>query len=96
MELTDSRFERYSMGLDEDRRTEMSAYPPTSTDPAIFEAVCAQCETLAVTFQRAEGALDSAPVFCSNCGRLRGLMGSIRKMAHESAAPHSSGLLNRP
>jgi hypothetical protein len=26
-------------------------------------------------------------VFCSNCGRLRGLMGSIRKMAHESTAP---------
>jgi len=65
----------------------MSAPPPTCTDPATFEAVCAQCETLAVTFQHAEGALDDAPVFCSNCGRLRGLMGSIRKMAHESTAP---------
>jgi hypothetical protein len=60
---------------------------PASTGRATFEPICSNCETVAVTFECAEGALDNTPVFCGNCGRLRGLIGAIRKLAHESSAP---------
>jgi hypothetical protein len=62
----------------------MNAHP-ASTGRAAFEAVCSNCETVAVRFKCAEGALDDTPVFCGNCGRLRGLMGAIRKLAHAPA-----------
>jgi hypothetical protein len=55
-----------------------------------FESICANCETVAVTLDCAEGALDDAPVFCQNCGRLRGLIGAIRKLARQSAEPLGS------
>ena len=61
-----------------------------SIDRATFEPICSNCETVAMTFECAEGALDNTPVFCGNCGRLRGLIGAIRKLAHESSAPAAS------
>lgn len=73
----------------------MSASRPTCAGPDTFETICSQCATLAVTFHHAEGALDSTPVFCSNCGRLRGLIGSIRKMAHEGPALLTPTVLSR-
>jgi hypothetical protein len=64
----------------------MSVHLASTGGPA-FESICSNCKTVAVTFECAEGALDDTPVFCGNCGRLRGLMGAIRKMAHETADP---------
>ena len=64
----------------------MSAHPGP-VGQAAFEAVCPDCGTVAVTFEHAEGAFDDTPVFCGNCGRLRGVMGAIRKMVHDPANP---------
>lgn len=58
----------------------------SSTHATAFESICANCATLAVTFECADGALDDTPIFCRNCGRLRGLIGAVRKLAHEPAA----------
>ncbi len=63
----------------------MSAHPGAARQAA-FEVVCPTCGTVAVTFERAEGAFDDTPIFCGSCGRLRGVMGAIRKMVHEPAA----------
>jgi hypothetical protein len=57
---------------------------------AAFEPICPNCQTVAVTFECAEGALDDTPVFCGNCGRLRGMIGAIRKLAYQSEAPVGS------
>jgi hypothetical protein len=55
----------------------------SSTHATAFEAICSNCATLAVTFEGADGALDDTPIFCRNCGRLRGLIGAVMKMAHQ-------------
>ncbi|MGX1166156.1 hypothetical protein AB7M16_002422 [Bradyrhizobium sp. USDA 372] len=68
----------------------------TSTDATDFESVCSNCATLAVTFECNDGALDNTPVFCRNCGRLRGLIGAVRKMAHQPATSHSAGSRSPP
>lgn len=67
----------------------------SSTQATAFESVCSNCATLAVTFQCADGALDDTPVFCTNCGRLRGLIGAVRKMANEPARTSTPTLLDR-
>ena len=67
----------------------MSAHS-ASGGRAAFEPICSNCETVAVTYDCAEGALDDTPVFCGNCGRLRGLIGAIRKLAHQPATPAGS------
>jgi hypothetical protein len=68
----------------------------SSTDPTDFESVCSNCATMAVTFECNDGALDDTPVFCRNCGRLRGLIGTVRKMAHQPATPHPAGSRSPP
>ena len=73
----------------------MSAHRSSYTGSPSFEAVCSQCATLAVTFECAEGALDDAPIYCRNCGHLRGQLGGVRKMAHEPAhEPAASALID--
>jgi hypothetical protein len=67
----------------------------SATPATAFESVCSNCATLAVTFECADGALDDTPIFCRNCGRLRGLIGAVRKMAHEPAAARTPTLLDR-
>ena len=57
-----------------------NAEPPI--DPMAFETICANCATLAVTFECLEYAPDDTPVLCGNCGRQRGLMGAVRQLAH--------------
>jgi hypothetical protein len=53
-----------------------------SIDPVAFEAICANCATLAVRFECLEYAPDDTPVLCGNCGRQRGLVGAVRQLAH--------------
>lgn len=54
-------------------------------DPVAFEAFCVACATLAVKFECLEHAPDDTPILCASCGRIRGLVGAVRRLANLAA-----------